>query len=177
MSAILQTLLGGALTIVGGLAAVWWQTRRADDVARRSRAERRREEGLLALNLEMAAVHPKFDALYRSAENGQSTSQYLTAITLLAELRQFWEGNSSGVIGDSAIVGVWIALDSAARERLPTGSGAVLRQRALSTGDSTAGQRFVRDLGQVLGLLGEFKKAFQQEATFLAVSAAGPRRP
>jgi len=94
--ALLQTLIGGALTIIGGLAAVWWQNRRADGQARRIRAEERRETGLMELSQEATSVLARFDALYRAAEGGQSTSQYLSAITYLAELREFWDGRSAG---------------------------------------------------------------------------------
>ena len=96
MSAIWQTIIGGLLAIVGGLLAVWWQARHADDVARRIRSEDRREAGLLALNVEVTAMHARFDALYHAAEQGQATSQYLQAIMIMADLRQLWEGSSSG---------------------------------------------------------------------------------
>lgn len=168
MSAIWQTIIGGLLATLGGLLAVWWQARRADDVARRIRAEERREAGLLALNVEVTAMHESFDALYRAAEKGQATSQYLNAITTLARLRQLWEGSSSGVIADKAIVDAYTALDVAAREELPVGGAGAQRQRELSTGDADVGLRFVRDLGHVLGLLGEFKKEVQQETVALA---------
>jgi hypothetical protein len=90
----------------------------------------------------------------------------------LKELRQFWEGTSSGVVGDKAIVAAWTALDTAAGRELPEGSGAVVRQRELSIGNNAADQRFKRDLGHVLGLMYDFKSAVQHEATGLAVGPA-----
>jgi len=108
---------------------------------------------LLTLNVEVTAMYARFDALFQAVEQGQATSQYLNAITALANLRQLWEGSSSGVIADKAIVEAYTALDVAAHERLPDGSAGARRQRELSTGDKEVGQRFVRDLGHVLGLL------------------------
>jgi hypothetical protein len=172
MSALVQTLLGGALTIVGGLAAVWWQTRRADGIARKGRAEQRREDGLIALNVELTSVRTRFDALCRAAEkNGQGTSQYLSALNYLAELRQFWEGNTSGVVGDKAIVSAWQQLYLAARERIPDGSGAITKQRALSVADPAACAEFSRDLGHLLRLMDDFWNTVQHAATSLAVGA------
>jgi hypothetical protein len=92
------------------------------------RAERR-EEGLLALNVQVTAIHASLDGVHRAAEKGQATSQYQYALQLLGELRQFWEGSSSGVIPDQSIIRAYIALDVAARESLPTGSLGAERQR------------------------------------------------
>lgn len=144
MSALLQTVLGGALTIVGGILAVLLQLRRADGIARRARAEQRREEGVVVLNTKVTSIRASFDALCRATEGGQSTSQYLSAMTYLSDLRQFWEGESAGVIGDKAIVSARQQLDAAARERIPTGSGAITKQRALSVADPAACAEFSR---------------------------------
>ena len=141
MSAIWQTIIGGLLATVGGLLAVWWQARHADDVARRIRSEERREAGLLALNVEVTTMHASFDALYRAAGQRQTTSQYMNAITALAALRRFWEGSSSGVIADKAIVHAYTALDAAAREDLPDGSAGAQRQRELSNGEADVYRR------------------------------------
>ena len=150
----------------------------ADDVARRIRSEERREAGLLTLNVEVTAMYARFDALFQAVEQGQATSQYLNAITALANLRQLWEGSSSGVIADKAIVEAYTALDVAAHERLPDGSAGARRQRELSTGDKEVGQRFVRDLGHVLGLLGEFKREVQRgdDAGWRGVALPSGRR-
>jgi hypothetical protein len=173
MSAFLQTLLGGALTIAGGLAAVWWQMRRADVMARLARAEQRREEGLLQLSTEVTETAQRFDDCYRAAERGVTTSQYLTAMTLIRDLRKSWEGAWAGVIGDKPIRSAWGALDLAARQRLPQGPKGAARQRELSSADLAVSAAFVLDLGHVLHLLDEFTQAVQRQAAALAI---GPPR-
>jgi hypothetical protein len=49
-------------------------------------------------------------------------------------------------------------------EHLPSGNAGAARQREISSGSEDAGQRFVRDLGQVLGQLGELKRELQRKA-------------
>ena len=44
MSSFWSTIIGAAAAIAGGLGAALWQTRRADDIARRIRQGERREE-------------------------------------------------------------------------------------------------------------------------------------
>ncbi len=76
------------------------------------------------------------------------------------------------MIGDDAIVTAWAALDTAARDRLPEGAGAIMRQRELSTGEVEPGKQFVRDLGHVLLLLDEFTQQVRLAAAELAIGRA-----
>src|SRR5260370_28838992 len=163
MSAIWQTISGAAAAIAGRLLAGWWQTSRADKVALKIRRAERREEGLLTLNVKATAVLAQMDALYRQVERGQTTFQYEAAQALLSELRQLWEGSSSGMIPDRPIVDAYTELDVAARSELPAGSLGEQREKELSTGDEAAGQRFIRDLGHVLGLMEDFQRAVNYE--------------
>ncbi len=163
MSPIWQTVIGGIAAIIGGLVAAWWQTSRADTIAQNIRRAERREDGLLALNVKVTAVHTTLDGVYRAAEKGQATSQYLYALMVLSELRQLWEGSLSGKIPDQSIVDAYTALDIAEHERLPEGSLGAARQRELSIADKEAGQRFVTDLGHVLGLMEELRKTVQRQ--------------
>lgn len=163
MSPVWQTIIGAAAAIIGGLVAAWWQTSRADKIAHDIRRAERREEGLLALNVKVTTIHASLDGVHRAAEKGQATSQYQYALQLLGELKQFWEGSSSGVIPDESIISAYTRLDVAARENLPSGSLGAERQRELSTGDLATGQRFVRDLGHVLGLTEELKRQVQYQ--------------
>jgi hypothetical protein len=163
MSPVLQTVIGAIAAIAGGFLAAWWQTSRADKIARTIRRAERREEGLLVLNVKVTDVHAAIDRIYQAAEAGQATSQYQGARQELAGLHQLWEGSSSGVIPDQTVVAAYTALRVAEQERLPGGSLGAARQRELSTGDKDVGQRFVRDLGHVLGRLEELKRELHRK--------------
>ena len=53
-SALVQTLIGGALAIIGGLVAAWWQVSRSDSVAKKIRRAERYEGALIKLNAQAA---------------------------------------------------------------------------------------------------------------------------
>ena len=53
-SALVQTLIGGALAIIGGLVAAWWQVSRSDSVAKKIRRAERYEGALIELNARAA---------------------------------------------------------------------------------------------------------------------------
>lgn len=75
-SAIVQTLIGAAAAIVGGLGAALWQTARADDVARRIRRTERYELALLDLNTTVTVLYSQLLELYRRVELGQHAAQH-----------------------------------------------------------------------------------------------------
>lgn len=164
MSAVLQTVIGAVAAIAGGFLAAWWQTSRADKIARTIRRAERREEGLLELNQKVAEVHAVIDRVYRAAEHGQSTSQYQNARQELNGLHEFWDGRSVGVIPDRTVIDAYQTLITAEHEHLPSGGLGAARQRELSGGGEDVGQRFVRDLGQVLGRFGELKRELERKA-------------
>ena len=72
MSPVLQTVIGAIAAIAGGFLAAWWQTSRADKIARTIRRAERREEGLLVLNVKVTDVHAAIDRIYQAAEAGQA---------------------------------------------------------------------------------------------------------
>jgi hypothetical protein len=163
VSAVLQTVIGAVAALAGGFLAAWWQTSRADTIARTIRRAERREQGLLELNQQVAEVHAAVDGVYRAAEHGQSTSQYQHARQELNRLHVFWDGRSVGVIPDQTVIGAYRTLIAAEQEALPSGQLGAARQRELSEGDKDVGRRFVRDLGQVLGQLEELKRELQRK--------------
>lgn len=174
---MLQVLIGGALTIAGGFLAAWWQTNRADDVARDIRRDERRERGLLELNAAVSKAHAQLDPLYRQAEGGQTPFQYQESIRVMDELARHWESNAVGVIPDQDVVDAYTALAVAVHDGLPGGSPYVPYVANLQSGDKDAAKRFVRDLGHVLGELGEFKKIVQQKVKDLSSNGKPwPRR-
>lgn len=71
-SAFVQTLIGAAAAIVGGVGAALWQTARADDVARRIRKAERREQALIDLNALVTVIYGQLLALYHRAAGGQN---------------------------------------------------------------------------------------------------------
>jgi hypothetical protein len=83
-----QLLVGGGLTAGGGFLAAWWQTNRADNIARKIRREERRETALLAMHYKTGEVYDRIAGIYRQAvEHGASkvsTSQRLPRCASLA---------------------------------------------------------------------------------------------
>jgi hypothetical protein len=77
LDSLWQIIIGAGAAIAGGLTsgvlAVWWQARRAEDLARRLRRADREEEALLALNARPAGIREKVDAAYRTAPVGRSS--------------------------------------------------------------------------------------------------------
>jgi hypothetical protein len=162
MFALVQTLIGAAAAIVGGLVGAVWQTRRADDVARSIRRAERRENALLSLNAAVASILAELDPLYRQAEGGQTPFQYQEALRLVAELTSRWETESSAVIPDQDVINAYVDVRAAAHDGLPSGADFVRHMSDLQAADPEATKNFVRDLGRVLFLLGELKKVTQK---------------
>jgi hypothetical protein len=169
---MLQVLIGGALTIVGGFLAAWWQTNRAYDVARDVRRDERRERGLLELNAEVSRAHAQLDPLYRQAVSGQTSFQYQESIRVMSELAQHWDSNAVGVIPDQDVVDAYTAVAVAVHDGLPDGSSFAPYIANLQSGDNDAARRFVRDLGHVLGVLDDLKKVVQQKVKDLSGKAS-----
>jgi hypothetical protein len=105
MSAILQTLIGAAAAIVGGFVGAWWQTRRADDIARRIRQDERQEKALLDFIAKATEAQSRIDAIYHAAKTVPLTNQYEAARQAVEELRQLWNGGWAYVIPDQAVLG------------------------------------------------------------------------
>ena len=158
-----QTVIGAAAAIVGGLVAAMWQTSHGEKIARSIRRAERRERGLLDLNTKVADVLARIDPLYRQAERGQTQFQYQEAIRILGELSAHWNSDASGVISDGEVINAYNELNGAIHEGLPRGSSYAPYMATLQSGDKDAAQRFVRDLGRVLMLLGELKKVVQAQ--------------
>lgn len=165
-SALAQTLIGAVAAIVGGLGAALWQTARADDVARRIPRAERREQALIDLNALVTVIYGQLLALYRRAEGGQNAAQHNEAHQALDTLAQHWDSRSSGIISDPSIVTAYAYFNAAVQEDLP-GAATLQRVQELSSGDREAGQRFLRDLGHVVGTLDELKKAVHEQVELL----------
>jgi hypothetical protein len=165
-SALVQTLIGATAAIVGGLGAALWQTARADKVARRIRKAERREQALIDLNALVTVTYGRLLALYHQAERGQNAAQHNEARQALDTLAQNWDSRSSGIISDPSVVTAYANFNVAVQEDLPA-TGTLRRVQELSTGDRAAGQRFLRDLGHVVGTLDEFRKAVQEQVLLL----------
>jgi hypothetical protein len=165
-SALAQTLIGAVAAIVGGLGAALWQTARADDVARRIRRAERREQALIDLNALVTVTYGRLLALYRQAERGQNAAQHNEARQALDTLAQHWDSRSSGIISDPSIVTAYAYFNAAVQEGLP-GTATLQRVQELSAGDHAAGQRFLRDLGHVVGTLDELRQAVQEQVKLL----------
>jgi hypothetical protein len=165
-SAFVQTLIGALAAIVGGLGAAFWQTARADDVARRIRRAERHEKALIDLNALVTDIYGQLLALYRQAEHGQSAAQHNQARQALDTLAQHWDSRSSGIISDPQIVAAYAYFNVAVQEGLPA-TGTLQRVQELSAGDEAAGRRFLRDLGRVVGTLDELGKAVREQVELL----------
>jgi hypothetical protein len=124
MSAILQTIIGAAAAIVGGFVGAWWQTRRADDIARRIRREERRETGLVALAGKAGDVLDHLRVLSGVAEAAPDTGQYEAARQAIEELRQLWLTELSTVIPDRAVTEAVVSFAVKANEFLSWGAKA-----------------------------------------------------
>jgi hypothetical protein len=165
-SAFVQTLIGAAAAIVGGLGAALWQTTRADDVARRIRRAERREQALIDLNALVTVIYGQLLALYHQAEHGQNAAQHNQARQALGTLAEHWDSHSSGIISDPSIVNGYAHFNAAVQGGLPS-TATLQRVQELSSGDRAAGQRFLRDLGSVVGTLDELRKAIQEQVKLL----------
>lgn len=165
-SPLVQTLIGGGLAIVAGFIAAWWQTSRADNVARRIRQTERREQALLELDALASGLEARLEDLFRQVEHGQTPWQYQEALRVFGELQQHWRSKSSGVIPDPEIVSAYNAVVVAV-DRLPTGAGFASFMSNLQAGDPGTVQGFVGDLAYVLGKLGELRKVVHDQVVSL----------
>ncbi len=120
-SAFAQTLIGGGLAIAGGLIAAWWQTARADNVARRIRRAERYESALIELNARAAEASRQVDRFWRDNREivlqGRrheriDISNYDLTRQPLEDLFDHWYSVASPVILDSAIVDAFANLHS-----------------------------------------------------------------
>ena len=89
MSSFWSTIIGAAAAIIGGFGAALWQTRRADDIARRIRREERREQALFALQGKVQEVYTRLASIRVMAESSPLTGQYFAARRLLLR----WSGS------------------------------------------------------------------------------------
>jgi hypothetical protein len=175
-SALVQTLVGAVAAIVGGLGAALWQTARADDVARSIRRAERREQALIDLNALVTVIYGRLLTLYHQAERGQNAAQHNEARQALDTLAQHWDSRSSGILSDPSIVTAYAYFNAAGQEGLP-GTATLQRIQELSTGDREAGQRFLRNLGHVVGTLDELRKAVQEQVKLLDSKPSQRRIP
>jgi hypothetical protein len=170
-SPLVQTLVGGGLAIVGGFLTAWWQTTRADKVARRIRQAERREQALLELDALASTLQAQLDDLFGQVERGQTAWQYQEALRVFGELTQHWRGKSSGVIPDPQVVDAYNAVIVAA-DRLPSGAGFASFMSNLQAGHPITVQGFVDNLGHLREQLEEFRRVVHEQAANLL-----PREP
>jgi hypothetical protein len=159
---IIGASIGAAAAIIGGWLGAWWQTNRAAKIARNIRREERREQGLLELNAKATEVRDRIGAIYREAERGQTPAQFTQSRQLFDELTQAWDGSWSRMVYDQPVIKSFTSLAVALREDLP-GDDTVAYVQNLSANVNGAGQRFVRGLGHVLGLLDELRKVVEAQ--------------
>lgn len=174
-SPLVQTLVGGGLAILGGLLTAWYQTRRADDVARRIRQSERREQALLELDALVSTLEARLDPLFRQAEQGQAQRPYQESLGLIGELAEHWRTKASGVIHDRDIVSAYNYVRVAA-DRIPSGAGYVAFMSNLQGNDPDTVRVFKRDLGHVLGQLGELRKVVRSRVENLLPREPWPKR-
>lgn len=156
MSGILQTLIGGVLAIVGGLLAVWWQARHADDIARRIRQEERREQGLLTFRVELVAALKEVDEAFRSVEGRRelSSSAWTASYKALARLEQVWETDVTACVPDRVITEKFLEIRGLRHDLLPWAAPPPPRKDA---DQAKAADDFERGLGSLLAHLAWLK--------------------
>src|SRR5260370_3025123 len=112
---MLQTLIGAAAAILGGLLAAAWQTYRADDVALRIRQRERHEAALLEMYAEVSDAYHELSGFYgsawqdvlmgrRSPDSPQSTDECERVRVAASAALGRWDGVSTGVISDQPIM-------------------------------------------------------------------------
>jgi hypothetical protein len=163
---VLLVVLGGVLSIIGGFFAAWYQTNRADKVAREIRRQERQEQAVLELNAKVAQTHSRLDALYRQVEAGQTQWQYQESVNVMGQLAEAWDMRA-GVIRDHEVVDAYAAVAGSVQIGLPSGSAYAPTMATLQSGDVEAGRKFARDLSRVLADLGGFKKVVQRKVADL----------
>ena len=118
-SALVQTLIGGSLAIIGGLLAAWWQTSRSDNVAQKIRRAERYESALIELNARVAETVGQVGKVFGDAMSASSrgpshentdASEYAQARDPLNELLNHWHSVSSLFISDTTIVEAFVRL-------------------------------------------------------------------
>ena len=164
-SALMQTVIGGVLAIIGGLVAAWWQVSRSDSVAQKIRRAERYETALIELNArgaETVSYVLKVWSEARSArlrgliQENTDASAYGRVRDPLNKLLDHWHSVSSLVISDTAIVEAFAQLHRESAEHVwYEGSVAYSRQPPVDGEVDTA--QLLQDL----------------EVVFLAVSEAG----
>jgi hypothetical protein len=148
-SPLWPTLIGAGAAIVGGFIGAWFQTNRADDVAREIRREERREQALQALQFQVGQTVDQVAEISKAAiAQGQTVFQYAAALKPLRALSELWLWQSTSAISeqsDPGIVRAYKDLDADVRERLPT----------VYTTDKlpTSPDKLLADLDHVLALL------------------------
>jgi hypothetical protein len=126
-SALAQTLIGGALAIVGGLVAAWWQVSRSDNVAQKIRRAERYESALMELNARVAEVVSQVGKVWGDARSARlrgidhedtDASKYGRVRDPLNKLLDHWRTTSSLVISDTAIVEAFARLHQESAEHV-----------------------------------------------------------
>ena len=170
MSAVLQTVIGAIAAIAGGFLAAWWQTSRADAVARNIRRAERREQGLLELNQQVAQALIDVGEAYRSVDYAHKKSSirdpaihYYGSRKSLDRLHVFWDHKSVGVIPDQTVINAYRALIATEQKHLPGGELGVVRSGEISGGGGENDQRLVEDLGHIIRRLEELKREIQHK--------------
>jgi uncharacterized membrane protein YccC len=126
-SALAQTLIGGALAIIGGLVATWLQLSRSDNVAKKIRRAERYESALIELNARAAETvsqvckvwgDTRSARLLRSNQKKTGASEYDRVHEPLDKLLDHWQAVSSLVISDTTIVEAFARLHRESAEHV-----------------------------------------------------------
>lgn len=126
-SALLQTLIGGALAIIGGFVAAWWQVSRSDSVAKKIRRAEWYEGALIELNARAAEAvsqvckvwsDTRSTRLHRPSQKNTGASEYDRVREPLDKLLDHWQAVSSLVISDTTIVEAFARLHQESAEHV-----------------------------------------------------------
>jgi hypothetical protein len=148
MSSFWSTIIGAAAAIAGGLGAAMWQSRRADDIARRVRRQERREQALLALYNKIQAIRDQL--LSTAPKEGISRARYNAVAQAVGELIQLWDQDWSAAIPDSPIRVAFEPFSDRRIELLKAASQA--KQYPESEPDASA-ETFLGHTRELLGLV------------------------
>jgi hypothetical protein len=149
MSSFWSTIIGAVAAIIGGLGAALWQTRRADDIARRIRRQERREQALFALSSKVQEVYNLLASIQPMTETSPLTAQYNAARQALRELLRIWQTNWSAVIGDQPIRAAFRPLATRTADLLPGGDQAMQYPESEPAAKAA---HFAKDLQELLEL-------------------------
>lgn len=162
MSVIWQTIIGAVAAIIGGFGGAWWQTRRADDVARSIRREERQEQAVLALFNAASDVLERLTSIRRMAETTPLVSQLQDASQAASELRRRWMADWLAAIRDQGISGAMWTFYNRSEGLLPAGADA--GQYPEDTPGAKA-EHFRHDLDELIQLAVVLRgKAFEEIA-------------